>query len=208
MSDSNGSAPHAVIERVKAQKEFEVHKVKLRVPKSAGSHSTRTSGWFGQLLSATVEWIAYGLAVAFIVWLCWKYRYLLAFGGGRDNGQPELIVARVVMGMDVTPQSLPTDIPEAAWHMWQAGQCKEALSLLYRGAICRLIEHGRVEIQQADTEGDCLRRVQQAGTPAHPGYFHGLTRVWIAQAYSGQVPADAVVEGLCREWPFVERRGA
>jgi len=208
ITDLNGATPHAVIEQVKAQKEFVVHKVKLRVPKSAGSSGSRTSGWFGQLIGNALEWIAFGWVVAFIVWLCWKYRYLLALVGGRDKGRPQPIVARVVMGMDVTPQSLPADIPGAVWHMWQAGQCKEALSLLYRGAICRLIEHGRVEIQQADTEGDCLRRVQQAGTAAHPGYFHGLTRVWIAQAYAGQVPADAVVEGLCREWPFVERRGA
>ena len=133
---------------------------------------------------------------------------MLALGGWRDNVRPQPIAARVVMGMDVTPQSLPADIPGAVWHLWQAGQRKEALSLLYRGAISRLIEHGQVEIQQADTEGDCLRRVQQVGTPAHPGYFSGLTRVWIAQAYAGQIPADAVVEGLCREWPFVERRGA
>ncbi len=208
MTDLDGPTPHSIIEQVKAQKEFVVHKVRLRLPKSEGLHRSRTGGWFGQLLGNMIEWFAYGLAVAFIVWLCWKYRYLLALGGWRDNVRPQPIAARVVMGMDVTPQSLPADIPGAVWHLWQAGQRKEALSLLYRGAISRLIEHGQVEIQQADTEGDCLRRVQQVGTPAHPGYFSGLTRVWIAQAYAGQIPADAVVESLCREWPFVERRGA
>ena len=71
-----------------------------------------------------------------------------------------------------------------------------------------MIEHGGVEIHQADTEGDCLRRVEAAGAVAHPGYFRGLTGVWIALAYAGRAPGDAAVEALCRDWPFVEGRPA
>ena len=198
--------PHEVIEQVKAEREFVVHKVKLRVPAARGQSASWAVGWLGWWLAVVVEVAVVAVVVGFIVWLCWKCRGLFAVGAAHA-GQPRLLAARVVMGMEVTPESLPPDIPATAWRWWLAGQRQQALGLLYRGAIGRLIEHGRVEIQQADTEGDCLRRVELAGAAAHPGYFGGLTRVWMAQAYAGQAPADAVVEGLCRDWPFVEGRG-
>ena len=199
--------PHAVIEQVKEGKEFVVHKVKVRVRKPAAVSFGWMGGWFGWWLALVCEVVAAALVIGCIVWLVLKYRNLLALRGGGE--QPaRALAARVVMGMEVTPESLPPDIPGAAWRLWQQGRRQEALGLLYRGAISRAIEHGRVEIHQADTEGDCLRRVEQAGAPAHPGYFRGLTRVWIALAYAGQAPADAAVEALCRDWPFVEGRSA
>jgi hypothetical protein len=112
------------------------------------------------------------------------------------------------MGMAVTPESLPPDLPGAVWVLWQEGRHHEALALLYRGTIARVIEHGRVEIHEADTEGDCLRRVESAGEPAHPRYFKQLTRAWIRMAYAGVPPSNDEVSGLCREWPFTERRVA
>ena len=199
--------PHAVIEQVKAQKEFAVQKVKVRVPKSSSPSSNWLAGALGWWLVLVMKVAALALAIGFIAWLCLKYRNLLALRGG--GGKPaRVLAARVVMGMEVTPESLPQDIPGVAWRLWQQGRRQEALGLLYRGAISRAIEHGRVEIHQADTEGDCLRRVEQAGAVAHPGYFRGLTRIWIALAYAGKVPGDAAVEALCRDWPFVEGRSA
>ncbi|MEI6654891.1 MAG: DUF4129 domain-containing protein, partial [Verrucomicrobiota bacterium] len=199
--------PHAVIEQVKSQKEFVVHKVKREVVKNAG-HSP---GWLGPALVRLLGWLlvvtAVALVLGFIGWLIWKYRHGWLLRGG--SAKPARTVsARVVLGMEVTPESLPQDIPGVAWSLWQQGRQHEALGLLYRGTISRVIEVGRVEIFEADTEGDCLRRVECAGAPAHPDYFRSLTGVWIALAYAGRPPADAAVEGLCQDWPFVERRPA
>ena len=198
--------PQAVIEQVKAHKDFEVHKVKLRVPKSDGGAFNWAGGVIGWWLTMVLGWLVLALAIGFVVWLCWKYRGLLGRGGARAKPQ-RVLAARVVMGLEVTPESLPRDIPGVAWGLWQQGRRQEALGLLYRGAIARVIEHGGAEIHQADTEGDCLRRVEAAGAVAHPGYFRGLTGVWIALAYAGRAPGDAAVEALCRDWPFVEGRG-
>ena len=199
--------PHAVIEQVKAEREFVVHKVKYRVARNQAV----SMGWLGSFLANLLSWVLLAalvaLIVGFIAWLWLKYRHLLLLRGAGD--QPgRAMSARVVMGLEVTPESLPLDIPGTAWKLWQQGRRQEALGLLYRGAISRSIEHGRVEIEPADTEGDCLRRVEQTGMAVHPGYFRGLTGVWIALAYAGRVPADAAVERLCQEWPFVEGRPA
>lgn len=105
------------------------------------------------------------------------------------------------MGMDVAPESLPKDIPGQAMELWLAGRKQEALGLLYRGAISRLIETARLEIAESDTESDCLRRVA-AGSPVYEGYFGGLTRVWMRLAYARITPHDQEVGELCSAWPF------
>jgi hypothetical protein len=143
--------PQEVIQQVKAGKEFVVHKVRLRVPKHRGGASMIPfGGAIGWLLAMVLEVALVALIIGGVVWLIWKYRHLVLLGSG--TAQPARAgAARVVMGLAVTPQSLPQDIPGMAWRLWQHGQRQEALGLPYRGAICRVIEHGRVEIHQADT---------------------------------------------------------
>jgi hypothetical protein len=128
---------------------------------------------------------------------------------GSRGGKEQLPApkARVVLGMEVAADSLPVDVPSAAWALWRQGRHQEALGLLYRGAISRVIESGGVEIQESDTEGDCLRRVEKVGAAVHPGYFRGITGAWSQLAYAGVRPRDEQVEVLCREWPFGEGRG-
>jgi hypothetical protein len=112
------------------------------------------------------------------------------------------------MGMEVSPETLPVDIPAAAMVLWRQGRHHEALALLYRGAISRIIESASVDIHESDTEGDCLRRVEETGTAAQPEYFRGITRAWMSLAYARRAPDEAEVEALCRQWPFGERREA
>jgi hypothetical protein len=142
-----------------------------------------------------------------LVWLIWTNRHLFLvrrIGGG--NAASNASTARVVMGLAVSPETLPDDVPAAALALWRQGRHHEALGLLYRGAISRVIEAGRVEIRESDTEGDCLRRVEQAGSAAQPDYFRGITGAWTRLAYAGRRPEDLEVETLCRQWPFGERR--
>lgn len=209
VADSGWRPPEEVIREVKAQPDFEVKKVKRKVRKYTGE-SQLSSGAFA--LSGVASMILTIASVAAVVglvgWMLWKYRHVFArsdLAGDEAAPKPK---ARVVMGMAVTPESLPPDLPGAVWQLWQRGARQEAMGLLYRGTIARVIEHGRVEIHEADTEGDCLRRVEAAGEAAFPPYFQVLTKVWIRLAYAGLVPADEVVAGLCRDWPFAERRTA
>lgn len=205
-----------IVREVKAQPEFKVHTVKEKVPQPSSSGPS----WLERLLrslhfngdvAAALGYIliisVIGLVVGLIVWLVWINRHALmslAERGGDARIAPPR--ARVVMGMDVTPETLPNDVPAAALVLWRAGRHHEALGLLYRGAISKVIDIAQVEIRESDTEGDCRRRVEETGSAAHPGYFGGLTGVWVNMAYAGRRPQDHVVEDLCRRWPFSERR--
>ena len=53
-------------------------------------------------------------------------------------------------------RAFPTDIGAAARALWDRGEHRAALALLYRGMLSRLAHVHRVPIRDSSTEGDCL----------------------------------------------------
>ncbi len=202
--------PAKLIQEVKADEAFKVHTVTDRIPKSKKTPPPTATIPVDLLNILThVFVVCVGvLAVGLIAWVIWRNRHVFLLQGSGASADGPARTARMVMGMEISPDTLPPDVPGTAWALWQAGRHQEALGLLYRGSISRVMELGRVEIQESDTEGDCLRRVMQAGAAVHPDYFRGLTGVWIRLAYAGISPPDVEVQALCGQWPFGERRGA
>ena len=139
---------------------------------------------------------------ALLLWmgrLLWKHRASLRLSGPvreKDCGP------RTVLGMDVTPESLPADIPSAAWSAWQAGDPAAAVRLLYRGALAWLMTQGTLGIRESDTEGDCLRHAGALPDAGKRAYFADLTRAWLSTAYGNSPPASAAMQVLCARWPF------
>lgn len=204
-SDASGEArrsPAEVIREVKSDEAFEVHTVVERVP--VKKPAATASEWVGSLVIVVVL-AALAWLVGMILWRCLRSRHLLKLRFPKDVRREGPQLARVVMGMEVSPDTLPSDIPEVAWALWQQGRHQESLGLLYRGSISRVIEIGNVAILESDTEGDCLARVAAAGNGAYPEYFRRITQRWIGVAYAGEAPADFEMRALCDHWPFGER---
>ncbi len=198
---SEERAPAEVIREVKAHPDFKVHTVTEKVPIEKPHTGTWHLPFLGEL--ATVFGISVvALLVGFVGWMIWKNRHVFMLRRSGLKVAMPTPKARVVMGMELSPDTLPADVPVAAWALWLQGRQHEALALLYRGSISRVIEVARVDIQESDTEGDCVRRVVQAGHAAHPDYFRGITGVWTRQAYAGIAPPDTEVRVLCEQWPF------
>lgn len=203
--------PARWIREVKADEAFKVHTVIDKVPQtSPHTWSWRWPEWLQ--FGGGLEWLGSAVSVAAVAlllgatgWLLWHNRRVWLCRGVAAAKQAAP-AARVVLGMPVAPESLPDDVPGAAWALWRQDRPQEALGLLYRGTISRVIQVGRVAIEESDTEGDCLRRVEQAGAAAYPDYFRGLTGAWSRLAYAGLCPADQEVEALCQQWPFTDRR--
>jgi hypothetical protein len=202
--------PEEIIREVKEDPAFTVHTVRQKVPKTKKPAVTAPAAfeWL-RVLSQVFAICVVALLVGFLIWLVWKNRHVFMIRGPRVKGDARIAPsARVVMGMEVSPDTLPADVPTAAWALWQQGRHQEALGLLYRGSISRVMEIGRVEIHESDTEGDCLRRVEQAGAAVHPDYFRDITGMWIRLAYAGVSPADSEVRAHCQAWPFEGRRAS
>ncbi len=199
-----------IISEVKAHGDFKVHSETHKVPVSK-SKSGGSWGGFGNIpgyVALIFGYTVLAVVIALLVWVIWRNRHAFRLPKGADGRSKEAPSARMVMGMEVTAESLPKDIPSAAWALWAAGRRHEALAMLYRGTISKVIDVARVEILESDTEGDCLRRVVDAGGAAHPDYFKGLTGTWMRLAYAAQEPPEVEVRALCDSWPFRERRSA
>ena len=112
--------------------------------------------------------------------------------------------ARVVLGMNVTPEALPSDIPSAAWQRWLAGDVHGALRLLYAGSLSWMIQPGGLPIRESDTEGDCVRHSSKLDNNTQSGYFQTLTNAWVRNAYGRKAPATPEMEQFVKQWPFIK----
>ncbi len=193
------------IKQVLAHEDFKVHTVETWQAVPEGDYKgPRESGLlakFGNLLFYTVI-IA---AVALIAWLVWKNRHIFQ---RTPSATAKAKTPRTVMGMDVSPDSLPADIIAAARLRWQEGDARGALSLLYRGSLVWLIHSARLPVRESDTEGDCVRHARALPEASPRNYFEALTCGWVLVAYAGRVPAGEEIEHLLTAWPFAGKDGA
>jgi hypothetical protein len=194
-------------QRIKADPDFTIHRyqtLEMRSEETSSSSRWKLPSFLGDILGF-LFYAALILAAAWLIWFIikevqksswWLQRYPSAV-------KPRL-VAQAVAGLDVRPESLPDDPVAVARQLWAAGQCREAMSLLYRAALAWQIHQQQVNIIESDTEGDCVRRVA-----AEPGsaqrevpLFRRLTSFWLGTAYAALPPAEADWTSLCQAWPF------
>ena len=113
-----------------------------------------------------------------------------------------------VQDLDIRPETLPEDIGAAARAMWDRGERRDALALLYRGMLSRFAHVHRVPIRDSSTEGDCL--ALSAGRVPAAGYDYAsrLVTVWQRSVYGGEPVATAAVHVLCVEFGPALNRAA
>jgi hypothetical protein len=108
---------------------------------------------------------------------------------------------RFVAGHDISPESLPADPAAEARRLWAQGRRAEALGLLYRASLARLVEHDGLQLRESDTERDCLLAAEAGVAPERAGLFRRLTLAWQQAAYAHRPPGDETAEALIDEWP-------
>jgi hypothetical protein len=205
---AEGRDPAKVIQEVLKKPEFEIHKVQTKewvpefdVPEPRGSVPRL------DFLGAIGELLFWVLIIGLVVWLVVylvKNNHLFI---SRSVSRAPVKAPKVLMGMNITRESLPDDIVAAARAAWAAGDFKEALSLLYRGSLSWLVNRRRVPIIDSDTEEDCLVHVLQAGEKTEADYFRLLTGAWVQVAYASLPASNDEMGRLFDQWPFVEKGG-
>lgn len=151
-------------------------------------------------VARVLEGLLWLVAAWVVIWLVVRRERWLGLLGVRRS-LPAMVPAKTLFGLDIQPESLPDHLAEEAWRLWQNGQQRAALSLLYRGALADLVSHQKIELGVQATEGDCMR-LCRASTPQETGdYFGKLTRAWQSVAYAGRHPGAAEMQQLCQLWP-------
>jgi hypothetical protein len=155
--------------------------------------------WWMDLLANLSTGLRVGmwlLGAGLLVWVLLRLREWLGRAGGARGLAP--LPPTHVGTLDIRPQSLPDDIGGAARSLWQAGEARGALSLLYRGALSRLVHGHGVAIRAASTERECLALARPRLAPAALSFVAQLVAAWQTVAYAGRRPAADEVEALCR----------
>jgi hypothetical protein len=158
--------------------------------------------WLRDLVRAIAEgarWLIWGLGALALAWLLLRIRSWaqVRAGGGRPTRGP---LPSHVGSLDIRPESLPDDIGSAAAGLWQRGQQRAALSLLYRGALSRLVHLHAVPVRAASTEGECVALAEGHLAPAAQSFFVRLVEAWQLAAYGGRLPSTAQVLAVCGEF--------
>ena len=202
--------PAKAVQEVLEAPEFKIHKIQSKEWVSDKKETKKDEsnlpglnflGVIGELLF----WLLIAGVVTFLVIYIVKNRRMFIM---RGVSKAPVRAPKVIMGMNITRESLPDDIVAAARAAWAAGDFKEALSLLYRGSLSWLVNRRRVPIADSDTEEDCLVQVLQAGEKREADYFRQLTGAWVQVAYAVLPVSEDEMQRLCEQWPFVEQGGA
>jgi hypothetical protein len=142
-----------------------------------------------------ILWLLAGLLLAFVLWRLPRW---LPWVQGRLRAPAELppIVAETLPAL----APLPADVASAASALWQAGQRREALALVYRASVLRLSARLDLPFPPGATEADCLRRSRRLQDADARASFQAVLLAWQRAAYAHQFPDRADFDALVAEW--------
>ena len=201
----------AAVEVVKADPNFNAHRTikSLRwasKPTQSGGGMPGWIAWLGRLfgwIGSLFAWVAQ--SSRFLVWVVaavlaallviYLTRLVRTRGLPRTDGR--FVAPSHVRDLDIRPESLPEDIGGAARALWDRGEQRAALALLYRGLLSRLVHVHRVPIRDSSTEGDCLALARAKLDEERNLYASNLVRVWLRAVYGREEVDAAQVYALC-----------
>lgn len=152
---------------------------------------------------ATVFEVGLWCAVALVIGLfIYSYRKNIQrlVNRWRSAEQPPEAKPEVLFGLDVTRESLPDNIPQQVNRLCDAGDFRQALSLLYRSTLSSLMHQRGVTFYDSFTEGECVVAVRKVGDPTLSRFTEEVTGFWQNLAYGHRLPPRAAVAELCLQW--------
>ena len=140
-------------------------------------------------------WLGAGALLAYALW--WASRMLPRYRG--PPPEPYRPPA-ALFGMDLAPEKLPTDVAAAAAALAREGKLREALGLLYRGALSELVHKRGVQLLVSHTEGEAVRVAQSKVSVPTGSYLQSLVGAWQQCAYARRMPQPDDVVRLANDY--------
>ena len=157
-----------------------------------------------------LEVLLWSLLAGCLALLVWRYRdWLRTFVSRQGPRKPNAAkpVPTQLFGLELGTETLPADIASTVEQLWST-QPREALGLLYRGLLSRLLHDFNLPLKSADTEGQVLERVHQLQLPQLLAFSDELTRHWQNLAYGHRLPPTSAQQQLCNDWRALFSSGA
>lgn len=173
-------------------------------PSLAANWILQLINWAGhaaKFLAAVFEVLLWTAAVILLGVLIWRYRaWCSTFVSRRQSSRPrQSNIPQQLFGLQVSAESLPDDVASAVERLW-SHQPREALGLLYRALLSRLLNDYRLPLKHADTEGEVLQQVVRLRLQGLSEFSLQVTTHWQNLAYGHQLPPVSVQRALCDGW--------
>ena len=143
----------------------------------------RFAGWLAKF-AQYVMWVLVAAAVIYALW--WLVRN---FRPQRAPPVERYQAPASLFGMELAPETLPPDVPGAVLALLARSKTREALALLYRASLSRLVHQRGVQLRASHTEMEVLAL-------APSDYLRELVGAWRACAYADRLPPPQAVERL------------
>lgn len=105
-----------------------------------------------------------------------------------------------VRDLDIREASLPDDIGLAARTLWDSGEQRAALALLYRGLLSRLVHRYQAPVRESTTEEGSLALARHCLPDAGARFAQELIGTWQRAVYADRMPSVEHVHALCTDF--------
>lgn len=164
---------------------------------------------FIQWFERSARFLMWAMVAILAAWLAINIVRLARERSPRRQVGDEFVAPTHVRDLDIRPEALPPNIGAAARALWDRGEHRAALALLYRGLLSRLVHAHRVPIRDSSTEGDCLAlAADHLKEASRRDYASRLIRIWQRAVYGSQDPTSAAVYDLCDDFARALDRAA
>jgi hypothetical protein len=153
------------------------------------------------LFANAIEVLLWSAVLLLVIGMAWRYRsWISTFVSRRKpKAAPRPTTPQQLFGLQIVPQSLPVDVAGSVERLWHQ-QPREALSLLYRALLSRLMTDYQLPLKNSDTEGQVLERIATLDQPSLEHFSRTLTNHWQNLAYGHRLPPVDAQQTLCDDW--------
>ncbi len=151
-------------------------------------------GGVGEFIASVLQvlgWMLLAVILGMLVYLIWR-----TFGGYTPDTALGKQAPKVLFGLNIAPETLPDDIAAAALALIAQGRVRDALSLIYRGALSYLVHARNLRVSAGATESEVATLSKRVLTPDGVSYFGRVLSQWIDIAYAGRLPDVHVITEL------------
>jgi len=193
------------IEAVKADPKFSAERTVKAMRWRSSSGGLKAPGWLHWVRdlfywidqsARVLVWCAVAVGVGLLI----VYLMRVVRTSRGTDASDEWIAPTHVRELDIRPESLPADVGAAARALWDAGDHRGALALLYRGLLSRLAHVHGVPIRDSTTEGDCLALASAHLTAGRGEYPSHVVRVWQRAVYGGHDASTPMFHRVCDQF--------
>lgn len=143
-----------------------------------------------------ILWIAAAIFLGLLLYTLTQFRF--------KSRTPSALSRQRKTGEDAQShpltQDLPSNIVATAERLLELGDRRQALSVLFRGALRSVMDEHELKIASGATEADCQTNVAAVGTKQQSQTFTNLIQVWQKEAYANQPQSEDDIRALITQW--------